>query len=123
MTTFMFLLILLGVFLNASAQLLLKAGMDQVGHFAFSWANVWPIGLETGSNPFIIIGILCYIISVVVWLLVLSRVDVSIAYPMVSIGYIVSAIAAYYLLGETITMQRILGILVILTGVYLVARS
>lgn len=118
-----FALILLGVLLNAGAQLLLKAGMTQIGHFDFSLANAWPIGLKVAGNPPIISGLFLYVMSVVVWLLVLSRVQVSYAYPMLSIGYIVNAIAAYYLFGEPLTSLRVLGIFIIMAGVYLVART
>ena len=84
-------MILLGVLLNAAAQLALKQGTRQIGVFDFSLANIWPIGWQIGTNPFILLGLLCYAISVVVWILVLSRVDVSFAYPMLSVGYIVNA--------------------------------
>lgn len=118
----MFALILLGVFLNAGAQLLLKAGMNRIGEFSFSLHNIVPIGIDAVTNPFIFAGLCCYVISVLVWLLVLSRVEVSFAYPMLSIGYIVNAVAAYYLFGEDLTMTRIIGIGVIIIGVYLIAR-
>lgn len=116
-------LILLGVLLNAAAQLLLKAGMNKIGHFEFSFANVWPIALKVMANPPIITGLVAYVVSVVVWLLVLSRVQVSYAYPMLSIGYIVNAVAAYYLFGESLSAIRIAGIFVIIAGVYLVSRT
>jgi len=60
---------------------------------------------------------------VVVWVVALSRVPVSIAYPMLSIGYVVNAIAAWALLGETVTTMRMAGIAVIVVGVFMVARS
>lgn len=116
-------LILAGVLLNAGAQLLLKAGMSQIGHFEFTMANAMPIGLKIMGNPPIVTGLLLYVISVGLWLLVLSRVPVSMAYPMVSLGYVVTAIAAYYLFGEPLTSLRILGIFIIIAGVYLVAQS
>jgi len=116
-------LILLGVLLNAVAQLMLKEGMLRVGHFAFAWANLMPVGLQVAGNLFVLGGLSLYAISVVVWLLVLSRVPVGFAYPMLSIGYIVNAIAGKYLFGETLSLTRIAGILVIITGVYLVARN
>lgn len=119
----MFLLILLGVLLNAAAQLLLKAGMMQIGHFSFSLANLIPIGLKIMMSIPIITGLCAYVVSVVVWLLVLSRVPVSYAYPMLSIGYIVNAIAAYYLLGEAMSVLRITGIFVIIAGVYMVSQA
>ncbi|TAK72258.1 MAG: 4-amino-4-deoxy-L-arabinose transferase [Gammaproteobacteria bacterium] len=116
-------LILCGVLLNAAAQLLLKAGMTQIGHFEFSLANAMPIGMKIMVNFPIISGLCLYVMSVVVWLLVLSRVQVSFAYPMLSIGYIVNALAAYYLFGEPLTSLRLLGIFVIIAGVYLVAQG
>lgn len=119
----LFVLILIGVLLNASAQLLLKAGMSQIGHFDFSLANVLPISLKVMANPPIITGLFAYVMSVVVWLLVLSRVQVSFAYPMLSIGYIVNAIAAYYLFGESLSLIRMTGIFIIITGVYLVSQT
>jgi len=118
-----FALILLGVLLNTSAQLLLKAGMSQIGHFEFSLANAVPIGLKVMGNFPIITGLTMYVLSVAVWLLVLSRVQVSFAYPMLSIGYIVNAVAAYYLFGEPLNSMRVLGIFIIIAGVYLVAQN
>ena len=116
-------LILLGVLLNTSAQLMLKAGMSQIGHFDFTLANALPIGLKVMANPPIIGGLTMYVLSVAVWLLVLSRVQVSFAYPMLSIGYIVNAIAANYFFGEPLTSIRMLGIFIIIAGVYLVVQS
>lgn len=118
-----FMLIICGVLLNTIAQLCLKAGMTQIGHFEFSLANAVPIGMKVIVNFPIIGGLCLYVASVVVWLLVLSRVQVSFAYPMLSIGYIVNALAAYYLFGEPLSSIRVLGIFVIIAGVYLVAQS
>ncbi|WP_395947251.1 EamA family transporter [Caedibacter taeniospiralis] len=122
MTLVVWCLLLFGVLLNASAQLFLKFGMDRIGEFSFSFANIWPIGWKVATSYFVILGLMCYVISVVVWLLVLSRVPVGLAYPMVSIGYIVTAVAGYFMLGETLTATRIAGIFVIIFGVYLVAK-
>ena len=107
-----FALILAGVLLNAGAQLLLKAG-----------ATAEPLGPQLALEPHILAGLGCYAVSVVVWVAALSRVPVSVAYPMLSIGYVVNAIAAWYLFGETLTAARIAGIGLIVVGVYLVARG
>lgn len=123
MTPLSFSLILLGVGLNAAAQLLLKAGTNTVGHFEFSMANAWPMGWRLVTEPHILGGMLCYAVSLVVWIMALSRVEVSIAYPMLSIGYVANAIAAYYLFGEAVTPMRMVGIGIIVLGVYIVARS
>lgn len=123
MKTLEFGLILFGVLLNAAAQLLLKAGARTIGHFEFSAGNAWPIGLKLAGNPHIIGGLSCYVISVVVWIMALSRVEVSIAYPMLSIGYVVNAGLAWWLFGEAVTPMRLLGIAIIMIGVFLVAKS
>ena len=115
--------ILAGVALNATAQLLLKAGTNAVGHYDFTLSNIIPIGWRIATQLPIIGGLACYVLSVVVWIVGLSRVDVSIAYPMLSLGYVVNAFAAWYLFGEVLSAQRLIGIGVILVGVFIVARS
>jgi multidrug transporter EmrE-like cation transporter len=116
-------IILFGVLLNAAAQLFLKEGMRRIGHFEFVWANIVPIGLQVAGNIFVLGGIFLYIVSVAVWLLVLSRVEVSFAYPLLSVGYIVNAVAGYYLFQENLSMTRVTGIVIIIVGVYFVTRS
>jgi multidrug transporter EmrE-like cation transporter len=118
-----FSLVLTGVLLNAAAQLLLKAGTNRIGEFGFTLGNAVPVGLKVASNPFILGGLACYGVSVVVWIMALSRVPVSVAYPMLSIGYIVNAVAAWFLFGESLTAQKLVGIGFIVVGVWLVARS
>jgi len=116
-------LIMTGVLLNAAAQLLLKAGTNAVGQFEYSAQNIVPIGMKLAFEPHIAGGVACYVVSVVVWILGLSRVEVSIAYPMLSIGYVLNAAAAWYLFGESLTAQKLIGIAFIVAGVFLVARS
>ena len=116
-------LILSGVLLNAAAQLLLKAGTNAVGRFEFSVGNLVPVGIKLAFEPHIAGGVACYVVSLIVWIMGLSRVDVSIAYPMLSIGYVLNAVAAWYLFGESLTAQKLVGIAFIVTGVFLVARS
>ena len=123
MNALSFALVLFGVLLNAAAQLLLKAGTNAIGHFEFSAANVLPIGWKVATQPYIVGGLSCYVVSVAIWILALSRVEVSIAYPMLSIGYVVNAAAAYLLFGEAVGVQRLVGIGIIVLGVYVVARS
>ena len=123
MTPLTFSLLMTGVALNAAAQLLLKAGTNRVGEFAFSLDNLVPVGSRLAASPFILGGLACYVVSVVVWILALSRVPVSIAYPMLSVGYIVNAVAAWMLFGESLTVQKLVGIGFIVIGVFLVARS
>jgi multidrug transporter EmrE-like cation transporter len=112
MTLLTFSLLLCGVLLNAGAQLLLKAGTNAV-----------PLGPALAIEPHILGGLACYVVSVVVWIAALSKVPVSIAYPMLSIGYIVNAFAAWYLFGEALSPMKLAGIGVIVLGVFMVARS
>ena len=118
-----FSLVMLGVLLNAVAQLLLKAGTNAVGQFEFVGANILPMGMKLALEPHILGGLACYVVSVAVWIMALSRVEVSIAYPMLSVGYVVNAIAAWYLFGEQVTPVRLVGIGIIILGVFIVARS
>lgn len=115
--------ILSGVMLNACAQLLLKAGVNAVGYFEFTSASIFPVGIRLATQWQIIGGLACYVVSVVVWIVGLSRVDVSIAYPMLSLGYVVNAVAAWYLFAEVMSTQRLIGIGIILVGVVVLARS
>lgn len=112
-----------GVLLNATAQLLLKAGTNSLGVITLTREN-WTGELgRMATEPYFLGGAACYGISLIVWILGLSRVPVSIAYPMLSLGYIINAIAAHYLLGESVTLTRWLGIGFIALGVWMVARS
>ena len=116
-------LIFTGVMLNAAAQILMKTGTNAVGHFEFSSENILPIGLKLATEWHIITALFCYVLSVVVWILALSRVPVSIAFPMLSMAYIVNAVAAWYLLGEAFNPTKALGIGVIILGVIIISRA
>jgi multidrug transporter EmrE-like cation transporter len=123
MTWVAFTFLFTGVLLNAGAQLLLKAGTNVLGVITLS-ADNWPAQFgRMAFEPHIVGGLACYVVSVVVWIVGLSRVPVSIAYPMLSLGYVINAVAAYYIFGETVTLGRWLGIGFIIVGVWLVARS
>jgi multidrug transporter EmrE-like cation transporter len=117
-----FFLILTGVLLNAAAQLALKASVRDHGAIELGSGGL-PAAVQVAGEPALWLGLLCYGVSVIVWILALSRVDVSIAYPMLSIGYIVNAFAAWALFGEALTPMRLLGIGVIVLGVFILARS
>ena len=122
LTTFAF--IISGVLLNACAQLLLKAGTNALGgaiHLTMS--NWFETFIKVATQLPILGGLACYGVSLVVWIIGLSRTDVTIAYPMLSLGYVVSAVGAWMFLGEVIPPQRLLAIGVIMLGVVLLART
>lgn len=112
-----------GILLNAGAQLLLKAGTNRLGLVSLSLDTLPATLWQLFTNLPIMTGLGLYAISVLTWIAGLSRIDVSIAYPLLSLGYVVNALAAYFLFGEIITWQRALGIGIILIGVYILARS
>jgi multidrug transporter EmrE-like cation transporter len=116
-------LVLTGVLLNAVAQLLLKAGAGSLAGVELRASNAMLIAGRMLFSVPILAGLACYALSVVVWILALSRVEVSVAYPMLSVGYVVNALAAWWLFGENLSGARLAGIGVILLGVWLVART
>jgi len=123
MTLSAFAFILGGVLLNAAAQLLLKAGVQPLGVITLDWGTWLTTTVRVLSQWPILAGLSCYVISVGVWILGLSRVDVSLAYPMLSLGYVVNAAAAWWLFGEVLGPMRIGGMLLILAGVIVMSRS
>jgi multidrug transporter EmrE-like cation transporter len=118
------LLILTGVALNACAQLLLKAAVRPLAHVATVDFDMLrqSIGVLAGSAPFWA-GMGCYALSVCVWLAALSKAPVSVAYPMLSLGYVVVAGISAVWMGESLTFSKALGIALICGGVILVSRS
>ena len=123
MTWGAFALIMTGVLLNAIAQLALKASVSDTGVISLDMQSLLSSAGTLISNLWLWVGLICYAISVVVWILALSRVDVSIAYPMLSIGYILNAVAASHLFNEPMGVGKVIGIGVIILGVYILARS
>jgi multidrug transporter EmrE-like cation transporter len=123
MTGLAFVLVITGVLLNAAAQFALKASVRDVGEIALSISGAVPTVLRLAAEPWLYVGLGCYVVSVVVWILALSRVDVSIAYPMLSIGYIVNALAAWAWLGESMNLAKVAGIGIIILGVFVLARA
>ena len=117
-------LILSGVGLNAAAQLVLKVATRPLGAFTrFDSATLLAsIALLAKSPPFWI-GMCCYGASLCVWLAALAKAPVSVAYPMLSLGYVVVAFASVLWLGETLSPAKVLGIALICIGVVLVSRS
>jgi multidrug transporter EmrE-like cation transporter len=117
-------LLLGGVALNAAAQLLLKAATRSSGTLVSDSGGVlWPAAAQVLMAPPLWAGIACYGVSLLLWLGALSRAPVSVAYPMLSIGYIVNAFAAAALFGEALTGAKLAGIVLIVLGVVLLARS
>jgi drug/metabolite transporter (DMT)-like permease len=116
-------LILLDVALNVAGQLSLKFGMSKMGNFSLSLSALASVFFRAAANPYIILGLCCYGMGFLVWLIVLAKAEVSYAYPMISLGYVFTALLAWQLFGEHVTFTRIAGILITCLGVFIIARS
>jgi multidrug transporter EmrE-like cation transporter len=123
MTALTWALLLGGVLLNACAQLLLKAATRHSGELVADSGRVsWSAVLHLVGVVPLWVGLACYGISVILWLGALSRVPVSVAYPMLSIGYVINAFAAALLFGEALSVGKLAGIALICAGVLVLAR-
>ena len=102
-------------------QLLMKRGMQIFGTFPVSQLlqNLIPMIF----SPFVFLGLAAFAVSSVFWLVILSRFELSLVYPMVSTAYVAVALLSWAFLGETVSLIRWLGILVICFGVVLISRS
>ncbi|GBQ28195.1 EamA family transporter [Gluconacetobacter azotocaptans] len=118
-------LVLVSVLLSSSAQILLKTGMsDRAVQAAIaSRAGVWDAVSVIALNVPVVLGLLAFGLSAVVWLLVLARIDVSQAYPCVAFGIVLTVLAGIVFLGEDIHPMRVVGLVVIVSGVVLMARA
>ena len=116
-------LILAVVTTNALSQLFLKHGMNVLGRFEFSSDQILEMLPKVLLNPYVIAGGLTLIFSMGLHLLALSRVDISFAYPFLSVSYVIVLIAGYFLFGEEVNAYRIAGVALICLGTVFVARS
>ncbi len=112
-----------GVLLNLVAQLGLKAATDATGPLFGTGVDVPKRLLELAVVPWLWFALFCYGVSVIVWVIGLSRVPVSQAYPLLSLNYLLMVPLAWWLLGEVPNLERVAGIVVIIVGVVLVFRS
>jgi multidrug transporter EmrE-like cation transporter len=108
---------------NAISQLLLKQGMINIGKFDFSAGGILQTLPKIIFSPFVIAGMLTLIFSMGLHLLTLSRVDISFAYPFLSISYVIVLFAGHMFFGEAISAYRILGVGLICIGTIFVAQS
>ncbi len=116
-------LFLIDALLNVAGQLSLKFGMSKIGNFALSVGSLPAVFLKAAFNPYVVLGLFCYGMGFLVWLIVLAKAEVSYAYPMISLGYVLTALLAWQLFGENVTFIRMAGIVVTCLGVFIIARS
>ncbi len=115
-------IIIFSVLLSAVAQLLLKHGMTKVGRVS-SLASAPRMLLAALSNPAVLTGLAIFGVSALSWLVVLSRVKLSVAYPMISLGYVAVIFFSWLILREPVRPITIAGCLIIISGVILISRG
>ncbi len=117
-------LILLAVACGVGGQLALKSGMTRVGAIdAAVLVQPAQVALQVLTNPLVALGLLLYGVGAGAWVIVLSKVPLSFAYPLLALSYAVTPVLAWMILGEQLPSIRWMGIATICTGVFLVARS
>lgn len=116
-----YLIMLTSILLAVAGQLLMKKGMTDFGAFPATQllARIIPMFL----NPWVFFGFACFGLSSIFWLVVLSRMELSFVYPMVSVAYVLVALASLVFFKESVSLVRWAGIGVIIFGVFLISRS
>jgi drug/metabolite transporter (DMT)-like permease len=117
----LFAVIVFSVALNALAQVLLRKGMLAIG--ADAPATTVQYAMAVAFEPWLIGGMACYAVSILTWLIVLSRAEVSLAYPFLSLGYVFAAVIGFFFLGENVTATRVLGLALLCSGLIFISRS
>ncbi len=117
-----YILLCFNVLLTVIGQILLKKGVNTVGTIS-SFRELFPKLSQIIFNPYVVGGISIYGFTTFVWLVILSRVKLSIAYPMLSLGYVMVIPFSWWLFKESIPKVRVIGAIVICIGVYLVAQG
>ncbi|MCO4053376.1 MAG: transporter [Bosea sp.] len=116
-------LILFTVLTNAAAQIMLKKGMNSVGTPDIGGDGLVMTVLRVVFNPFVFLGLATFVVSMASHLIVLSRVQLSYAYPFLSLAYVVVAAYSYFFFAEDVGLARLAGIGLIVTGTILIAQS
>ena len=116
------------IFMGVFAQLLMKYGMINLKktagyHKHIVFINIIKILFIIFTDKFVAAGIVLYLISMFFWIKVLSKIDLSVAYPFVSIGIIITVVLAALTLGESVPLMRWFGIFITLCGVYVIVSS
>jgi len=113
----------LAIALAAVGQIVMKKGLSLIPVTNLSVTNLAPFLYRVVKSPTIITGFLLYGVSSILWLFALSKVELSLAYPMLAGSYVIVAIISYYLFGEHFTITRMVGLGIIATGVIVISQG
>jgi drug/metabolite transporter (DMT)-like permease len=109
--------------LNVLGQLAFKAEMIRFGEIVFRPSRVLQIGVQVFTRPLILLGVFLYAVSAFFWIIALSKSQLSFAYPMLSIGYVLIFFLSVWLFKEPFSILRLIGTAIVCAGVVLVART
>lgn len=114
-------LILISIFFGATGQIMMKWGTNQIA--LANGSGLYKVLSVYLTNVPLLSGLAFYGISAVFWVVAIGKVELSFAYPMVALGYVLVVIASFFLFHEHITFYRIWGLLLIVIGVVFIAKS
>ena len=125
MTIKFLILILSSISLSAFAQISLKFGMsnENIQNTLLVSESLLEKLIAVTFNAYVVSGVVMYVLSMVLWLFVLAKIDVSVAYPFVGIGFIITMMLGYFLLNEQLTMIRIAGTILVICGVLMISTT
>ena len=115
-------LIILTVVINTTGQFVIKSGVNKIGRISITDNFVGTI-IKALTSWVIIGGFGLYFLSAVIWITILSRADLSLAFPILSLSYVITALIAPLVLNESFSVQRLIGTLVICLGVFIVSKT
>jgi drug/metabolite transporter (DMT)-like permease len=118
-----FALLLVAICLTVTGELLLKTGMNRYGELNVGLSTLVPTAVKLFTSPWVVGGFAFALGCALFWLAVLSRWNLSVADPMLSISYIIGIAASVFILKEKVGPVQFLGVVVIIPGVFLVSRS
>lgn len=116
------LLLAVAIILGILGQLCLKFGANFFKTIDLSKISISAL-LPLFTNPYIVFGVIAYMSSAVFWILALTKVELSFAYPLISVSYVVVSILSSFLFNEKITLMRWLGIILISLGAFFISRT
>jgi multidrug transporter EmrE-like cation transporter len=115
-----FAVLLIAISLSVTGETMLKKGVNSLEGLEFAPATLIPTFVRIFTNPLVFLGFIFIFGGSLFWLAVLSKWDLSLAYPLLSISYIASLFIGALVLGEQVTLIRIVGVIVVVVGVVLI---
>lgn len=118
-----YIILAIAIITAVMSQLLFKKGVTNLGEIGLSAKNIFNLVINIFSNPYIFVGLILYGASFIVWLIVLSRMKLSVVYPITSMNFVLVLFASHYLFGEKLSFTQMMGVSFIIVGVIALAKK